>query len=198
MANKYFLLVLALVFSLCCASVVSAQDEWTGNINAFLGRKTLDTDDWKPAEEQGEFGVEFDFRPKSWPINIAIDLLGASGEGTVFDPVLGNVKLKSKTSEFNIGVRKIWELAASPVRPFIGGGLSFMHAEGEVEIPGVGAASESGNGTGIWLGGGVYFTLAEHFNLGFELKYSDASVTIAGVDVNAGGTHIGLLAGYHW
>jgi opacity protein-like surface antigen len=197
MANKYVILVLALVLSLFCASVVSAQDEWTGNINAFLGRKTLDKDDWKPAEEQGEFGVEFDFRQKSWPISIAIDLLGASGEGNAFDPLLGNVKFKSKTSEFNLGVRKIWELP-SPVRPFIGGGLSFMRAEGEVEIPGMGSASESGTGTGIWLGGGVYFTLGEHFNLGFELKYSDASVTIAGVDVNAGGTHVGLLAGYHW
>jgi opacity protein-like surface antigen len=196
--NKYVILVLALALSLLCASVVSAQDEWTGNVNAFLGRKTLDKDDWAPAEKQGEFGVEIDFRQRDWPLSIAIDLMGASGEGDVYDPFFGTIdKFKSRTTEINIGARKIWNEPA-PVRPFIGGGLSFMRAEAEVEVPGVGSNTESGNGTGIWLGGGVYFTLGQHFNIGLELKYSTANVNIAGVDVNAGGTHFGLLAGYHW
>ncbi len=192
MPNKYVVVVLALVLTLLGASVVSAQDGWTGNVNVFLGQKTLDKDDWEPAEKQGEFGIEVDLRPKDWPISIAIDLMGAAGEGDV-----GPITFKSKTSEFNIGVRKIWE-GPAPVRPFIGGGLSFMRAEAEVSIPGIGSDTESDTGAGIWLGGGVYFTLGEHFNLGLELKYSKADVTIAGVDVDAGGTHFGLLAGYHW
>jgi opacity protein-like surface antigen len=197
MVNKYIIIVLALALSFLCVSVVSAQ-EWTGNVNAFLGGKTLDKSDWEPAEKQGEIGVEIDFRPKDWPINIAIDLLGASGEGDFVDPVFGTIDtFKSRTSEVNIGIRKIWEGLAL-VRPFIGGGLSFMHAEAEVDIPGVGSDTESDSGAGIWLGGGVYFTLGEHFNLGLEVKYSKADVTIAGVDTDAGGTHFGLLAGYHW
>ena len=198
MVNKYIIAVLALALSLLCASVVSAQDEWTGNVNAFLGHKTLDKGDWEPAEEKGEFGIEIDFRKKDWPVSIAIDLMGASGEGNFVDPIFGTIdKAESRTSEFNIGARKIWDELA-PVRPFIGGGLSFMRAEAKVTIPGIGSASESGTGAGIWLGGGVYFTLGYHFNLGLELKYSNADVTIAGVDANAGGTHFGLLAGYHW
>ncbi len=198
MVKKHVILVLALVFSLLCASVVSAQEVWTGNVNAFLGRKNLDKGEWEPAQDQGEFGIEVDFRKKSWPISIAIDVMGASGEGNFFDPVFGTIdKAESRTSEFNIGVRKIWDELA-PVRPFIGGGLSFMRAEAEVTIPGIGSNTESDTGAGIWLGGGVYFTLGQHFNLGLELKYSHADVTIAGVDTNAGGTHFGLLAGYHW
>jgi hypothetical protein len=133
-------------------SVVSAQDEWTGNVNAFLGQKTLDSD-WEPAEDQGEFGIEIDFRQKDWPISIAIDVMGASGEENVFDPDFGTTdKFESRTSEFNIGVRKIWDELA-PVRPFIGGGLSFMRAEAELTIPGMGSFSDSGTGAGIWLGG---------------------------------------------
>jgi opacity protein-like surface antigen len=195
MPNKYVVVVLVLVLTLLSASVVSAQNEWTGNVNAFLGRKTLDKSDWEPVEKQGEFGLEVDFRQKDWPISIAIDILGASGKGDVVDPSFGTIDtFKSRTSEFNIGVRKIWEVPA-PVRPFIGGGLSLMRAEAEVSIPGVGSNTESDTGAGIWIGGGVYFTLGDHFNLGLELKYSTADVTIAGVDTNAGGTHFGLLAG---
>ena len=198
MSNKYIIVVLALVLSFLCASAVSAQNEWTGNVNAFLGRKTLDRSDWEPAERQGELGIEIDFRQKDWPISIAIDVMGASGKGDVVDPLFGTIDtFKSRTSEFNIGVRKIWEGAAL-VRPFIGGGLSYMRAEAEVSIPGFGSHTESDSGVGIWLGGGVYFTLGDHFNLGLELKYSKADVTIAGVDTDAGGNHFGILAGYHW
>jgi len=51
---------------------------------------------------------------------------------------------------------------------------------------------------GIWLNGGIYWTLGEAFNLGFELAYSHAKVTVFGEDANAGGGHAGILLGYHW
>ena len=196
MVKKYIIAVLALVPFLLSASVATAQDQWTGNIDMFLGQKNLDKDDWEPVEEQGEFGIEVDFREKDWPVNIAIDVLASSDDQSIIDPFFGQVDLEGKTTEFNIGIRKIWD--ESSVRPFIGGGLSYIRAEAKVTIPGIGSNSESDTGVGIWLGGGVYFTLGEHFNLGVELKYSDANVTIADVDVAAGGTHFGLLAGYHW
>lgn len=201
MLKKHIIAVLAMGSLLLSASVVSAQDQWTGNMNLFLGQKNLDKDDWEPVEEQGEFGIELDFRKKDWPVSIAIDILSSSADDsvTVFDPLFGfvTVDVEGKTSEFNVGVRKIWEEHPT-VRPFIGGGLSFIRAEMEVTIPGFGSASDSDTGVGIWLGGGIYLTMAEHFNLGVELKYSDANVTIADVDGTAGGTHFGLLAGYHW
>ena len=197
MVKKYIIAFLALVPFLLSASVASAQDQWTGNINVFFGQKNLDKDDWEPVEEQSEFGIEVDFRKKDWPVNIAIDVLVSSDDQSIIDPFFGQVDLEGKTKEFNIGIRKIWDEHSS-VRPFIGGGLSYIRAEAEVTIPSLGSASESDTGIGIWLGGGVYFTLGEHFNLGVELKYSDADVTLFDVDAAAGGTHYGLLAGYHW
>ncbi|MGE5172432.1 MAG: outer membrane protein [Betaproteobacteria bacterium] len=196
MTYRYRIVVLIVLLSLFCASGVLAQDEWTGNVNAFLGQKKLDSADWEPVDEQPEFGIEIDFRKRNWPISIAIDFMGSSDEETVFDPTLGPVTLEGKTSEFDIGVRKIFDELA-PVKPFIGGGISFIRAEATVTAFG-GEANESDTGAGIWLDGGLYFTLGQHFNLGFELKYSDADVTIAGINVKAGGTHVGLLAGYHW
>jgi hypothetical protein len=45
---------------------------------------------------------------------------------------------------------------------------------------------------------GIYWTLAEHLNIGFELRWSKADVSAYGIDVDAGGTHAGLFVGYHW
>ena len=56
--------------------------------------------------------------------------------------------------------------------------------------------SDDNNGIGIWLNGGVYWTLSQHFNLGLDLRYSQADVTL--FDVDAGGTHAGVILGYHW
>jgi len=194
----YRALILATVFTIVSAPVVFAQEgEWTGNINGFLGAKALNNDDWSPAEDEGEIGIKFDIRHKSWPISLAIDYNYAqSGEENFSDPFLGNGTFQSTTTELNIGIRKIWE-QLSNIRPFIGGGISFESAKGEVKALGQ-SASESDNGTGFWFGGGVYWTLAEHFNLGLDLEVSSANVTIAGVDVNSGGGHFGFLAGYHW
>lgn len=192
MLNLLRMIVFITLFSISGVSFAFAeQDAWTGNANILLGGKTLDEDDWEPAERQGEFGIEIDFRKKDWPINIAIDLLGAAGEETE-----GFTKRESRTSEFNIGVRKVWGQFPH-LRPFIGGGLSFIRAEDEVTVLGF-TVSDDDSGTGIWLGGGVYWTLEEHFNIGFELKSSFAEVTLFNKDVNAGGGHFGFLAGYHW
>ncbi len=164
------------------------QSDWTGNVNFFLGAKALE-DEWEPAEDQVEFGVEIDFRQQSWPVSIAIDLLVAAGE----DDFLG-INVESRTSELNIGVRKIWDKSPQ-VRPFIGGGISFISGEFEWKTIGI---SEDDSAMGFWLGGGVYWALSEHFNLGLELKSSYAEINLFGLDGNAGGGHFGLLIGYHW
>jgi hypothetical protein len=41
-------------------------------------------------------------------------------------------------------------------------------------------------------------TLGQSFNLGFDLRYSSADITLGGFEVEAGGTYAGLLLGYHW
>ena len=172
--------------------VINAHgNESTGNVNFFLGQKTLDKNDWEPFEEQGEFGVLVDFKQESWPVSIAIDLLASLDEHTI-----SGIETDASTSEFDIGVRKIWEVAGSSIRPFVGGGLAFINAE--IEATNVVSVSVDDSGTGIWLNGGVYWTLGQHFNLGLQARYSKAEVTLAGIDGEAGGTHAGIMLGYHW
>ncbi len=166
-------------------------DGWTGNVNFILGTKTLDSDDWGTFDEQAAFGVLVDFKQNNWPISIAIDMLGSLDKETV-----SGIETEGNTSEFDIGVRKIWEVSGSSIRPFIGGGLAFINAELKTSTPVTVSVSDSG--TGIWLNGGVYWTLGQHFNLGLQARYSKAEVSFSGFDVEAGGIHAGLMLGYHW
>ena len=58
--------------------------------------------------------------------------------------------------------------------------------------------SESDTAMGSWVEGGIYFTVSERFNIGFNLRLSQAEVTLYGVEFEAGGTHTGLLLGFPW
>ena len=166
-------------------------NEWTGNVNFFLGQKTLEENDWAPVDKQAEFGVLVDFKQQNWPVSIALDFLGSTDEATE-----SGVNLEGTTSEFDVGVRKIWEVAGSSIRPYVGGGIAFINAE--IKATGFNTVSQDDNGTGIWLNGGVYWTLGQHFNLGLDLRYSQADVTLFDVEGKAGGTHAGIILGYHW
>jgi opacity protein-like surface antigen len=184
--KKYILAVLLMSY------FISANaSQWTGNVNFFLGGKTLEENEWAPVDEQGEFGVLVDFKQSQWPVSIAIDILGSADEATV-----SGFNFEGITSEFNVGVRKIWQVAGSSIRPYIGGGLAFVYAE--FKETSFFTISNDDNSTGIWLNGGVYWTLGQNFNLGLDLRYSQADVTLFGVDVDAGGTHAGIILGYHW
>ena len=170
---------------------------WTGNVNLLLGAKALDEDDWEPIHEHGQGGLLVDFRPADWPVSIAVDFLRSRDSDSVFDPGSGLfVDVRGETSELNLGVRKIWDERPS-VRPFVGGGLAHISASLRASAAGL-RVSDSDNSIGFWLNGGVYWTLGESFNLGLDLRYSQASVNLFGVSTDAGGGHAGLLLGYHW
>jgi len=202
---KKFLALVIMLFWLSVPTLAISDSSpspagWTGNINAFLGMKYLDEDDWEPVEEQTEFGLRIDFKQEGWPVSIAIDYLVSSDDdtGLWYDPVIGifTATVEGETSELCLGVRKIWDHFPT-MRPFIGGGIARITAEAKVSALGFSDSADD-DAIGIWIGGGVYWTLAEHFNIGFDVRWSKAEVTFYGVDGEAGGSHVGLLLGYHW
>ncbi len=186
----------AVFLSMVPPAGAAAEKQWTGNANLLMGAKALDKTDWEPANEQSEAGIETDFRRRDWPLSVAIDVLGAAGEGKVYDPFFGEAGMRSETSELCLGIRKVWDGSPS-VRPFIGGGISMLKATARVTVLGI-TVEDSGSGTGSWLGGGVYWTLGDSFNIGFEFRASSGKTKLFGQEIKAGGTHGGLLVGYHW
>lgn len=184
---KKYLIVVAMIM---LAFNVHAEQS-TGNVNFFLGAKSLDSSDWDPVDDHASFGILVDFANPAWPVNIAIDFLGSYGEETV-----SGVKSEGTTSEINLGVRKIWNVGGTSMRPYIGGGIALVR--GELKRTVVLTFIDDDNGAGIWLNGGIYWTLGQSFNLGFDLRYTQAEITLYGIDREAGGTYGGLLLGYHW
>jgi hypothetical protein len=185
MKKAVFLAVIC--FLLFIPDVAISGNNVTGNINIFIGTKALE-DEWAPADKQDELGIEADFKESDWPFSMAISLLRGSSEGD-----LGGQGLKSETSELNVGLRKIWDNFPH-TRPFIGGGIALI----KCEFRGLGV-SDDHSAVGAWIGAGIYWTLAEKLNIGFEGKISFAETTLFdAVNVDAGGAHLGCLVGLHW
>jgi hypothetical protein len=187
MDRKVVLAVLPLCAALMAPLAGADTGEWTGNVNFSLGSKALDQDDWEPVEDQGEFGVSVDFGKKDWPVNIVIALYGSGDESSY-----QGYDVEGTTSEFRVGVQKAWSPSPN-MHPFIGGGIALIGAEYKVE-----PVSDDDTGTGLWINGGIFWTLGTAFNLGFELGHSQADVTLFGVDGEAGGGHAAIILGYHW
>jgi hypothetical protein len=171
------------------SSAVFAKAE--GDVNFFLGIKTLDEDDWEPIEDQGAFGAEISIGQDTWPVMIAIDpfFSGAKDDEFGFD-------LKGATSELAIGVRKIWNV--DNVHPYVGGGPSLLSASLEVENPFGADVDDDDTTLGWWLGGGVFWRLGSRFNIGIAARFSSGEVTLFDVDLEAGGLQGGLLLGWGW
>jgi hypothetical protein len=118
-------------------------------------------------------------------------MVGSDDEGTS-----EGVQLEGSTHELQLGVRKNFA-ATSTMRPFLAGGVTLVNADIEA-FDADSFGSDSDSGVGYWLSGGVYWTLGGSFNLGFEVGHSEAEVDLFGVEGDAGGTHAGMLFGYHW
>lgn len=194
MKHSKFIIIIAMVLFFAVDSFAADQG-WTGNVNFTLGAKSLDEDDWEPIEDQGEIGIHLDLRTTNWPVSIYLAFLASYGDDTTrIDGFRADVE--GRTSEFRFGVRKIWEPTTN-MRPYFGGGLALVTAEIEVSAFGE-KLDDSDSALGFWLGGGIYWTLGEHFNIGLDIAWSKAEVTLFDTDGEAGGGHAGLLLGYHW
>lgn len=182
------------------AAVVSAVgspalgDDWSGDIDLLLAGKHLSAQDWGPTDRQGELGLMSNWQDRAWPVALAFDLLAARRDADFQEG--GFNWQHAQTTEMDVGARKIWR-PGDIVRPYAGGGLTLASAELERTGP-AGSASDSSGGVGLWLGGGVAWTLGQAFNIGVDAKFSRAEVDLLGAQRNAGGFHLGLLLGYHW
>ncbi len=166
-----------------------SESVWTGSLSLFAGKKFLD-DDWEPLDEHNEFGAVFNFRQRSWPVDIAFDVFYSWDDDSV-----GSIDLDGDTLEFNIGARKVWE--SNKIQPFIGGGLAIIKAEIEASAFGV-KVSDDDTDAGLWAECGIRYLISDQLSLGLDLRYSWVEVTLLDVDGDAGGVHLGILLGYHW
>ncbi len=159
------------------------ESDLTWSASFLIGQKFLDDGDWFELDEQVEVGVLLNLGKRSWPVNIAFDILYSWDD---FNDVDGD------TLELNIGIRKFWD--SSRLQPFIGGGLAIIRAK----IDFASWIVYDDTGAGIWAECGLRYLITDQFSLGLDLRYSWAEVTLFGEDTNAGGAHAGIILGFHW
>jgi len=167
--------------------------DWSGNVSGYLGQKSLDDDDWQELDKQAGLGVIFDLKHKNWPVSIALDII-ASGD----EHESGTQKNTGFTVEHHIGIRKIFALPDYSLKPYIGGGVSIALADIENKNGSTVINDEEDRGVGTWVGVGTYYELTPHFNIGVDVRYSKAEVTLINIDREVGGLYTGVTAGYHW
>ncbi|MDH5976265.1 hypothetical protein CWO07_23800 [Vibrio splendidus] len=184
-----------LVIGMLASGIVQAND-WTGNINGFIGHKSLDSD-WGKFDSQGEFGIISDFGHQSWPFLIAIDVFVSASGDSKEKKNNGDLHVDGATSEFMIGIRRYFDLNYA-ISPYVGGGITSGYAYREIKQSDGTYKDENDDGYGPWVGAGVVWRPWKHFNVGFDARYSDFEVELFGKDQNAGGLHMGLNAGFHW
>lgn len=182
------------VLAAALVAVDASAQVWRGDADVIVAGKALGHDDWGSVDHQGELGIQTDFQRGDWPIAIAADLLVSGKTASISSP--GFTELRGNTSEFDVGARKIWR-PDDHLRPYVGGGLALVSGDLEFRGP-AGTVSDHDSGVGLWLGGGVFWTLSRAFNIGLDAKVSHADVRLFGADKSAGGLHLGLLLGYHW
>jgi opacity protein-like surface antigen len=167
-------------------------DGWTGNVSGYLGHKSVDADDWPNLDSQRSAGVISDFGKRSWPVSIAADLISAADVHKS-----GANEVTGGTMEIHFGARKVFTLENSSFSPYVGGGLAIISASLENENAGV-TVDDDETVVGAWIGVGTYYAVTPHFNLGLDVRYSKAEVTLFDKDREAGGLNVGITAGYHW
>lgn len=178
-----------------------------GSISLFLGQKNLDSSDWGSSnpnlygdsfDQQDEYGVLMDFRGDYWPISLAVDFLDSSHEVDYPDGYV-----IASTNEMNLGVRQIFNIYGTSLYPYAGGGLAFIDAKIE-DVYYYGSpcgyydCGDEDSAIGFWAGGGIIWQLPDQFNLGIDVRYSEATVTLNGRQYNAGGSHAGMTLGFRW
>ena len=195
-STRYAAFVVAAAWVLLATT--DAQARYRGDFNLFVGQAWLKRGDWAPVDQQPELGLMLNFGEERAPIHFVLDAFVSTDEVSRSAPT-GSRRLKGTSHEFAIGVRKVWDQAAT--RPHLGAGATAIGLSQELDGP-FGLVTNEDRAYGAWVDLGVSWRLASHLNLGIEARYSYALATLgsgsSGREVAAGGIHLGLLVGYGW
>ena len=196
--------IILLVFLCLSASDAFAAQDWCpferkeGNLCPYtwnahliiLGEKYLSSSDWRGSNStQGLYAAEIEIKHQTWPCYINFGLFSSRDE--YFDK-----KANAATNEISLGLKKIWRWK-DKLAPFLSGGLGYFYGKlGKTEQPSDG--HYSGTGIGCWASTGIYYFFNHNIHFGGLTRYSQGDVKINGRKLNAGGTQIGFLIGYHF
>lgn len=165
------------------------------NVYPFSWRKMSDGDLWDEVEDQYALGGMVDMGAPGSPLHFVVGLHTGVGAQDFSNPLVNDVL--ATTSELSFGMTGVWHLKNGTC-PFVSGGLSFVHAELEFDVPG-GTVKDDDEALGFFVEGGVYWRLSSHFNLGLHGRVlGGTSIEIFGADGDVDYWQVGPMIGWSW
>ena len=149
------------------------------------------------------FLVSLTIGKKTWPVHFALDFVSGEAKETRVGgfPLLPpfccfttQVVAKSETTEWDLGVRRMWR-KDEKFRPYAGGGVAFIHGRLSVAAQNINASDST---TGYWLDAGFRKPVKRRWDWGFDLRYSEGKINLGNGEVDAGGAQILLYFGGGW
>jgi hypothetical protein len=168
-----------------------------GDLNFLYGTRYLNHGYWAPDDYQRVYGATFDFGGGRWPVNLAIGYYESDDSSTIPAVPAGSADFDVHIHEYSFGVEKVIK-AGPAVRPFFGGGISFVTAESDVTSV-LGSVRDSSDTNGFYFHGGVFFRLGPSFNIGFDGRFLGGThVTLFNQHGDADYWQFGGILGFGW
>jgi hypothetical protein len=182
--------------------LLPASAVWAGNVNLIVGKRSMKDDGlWKgafqePIDEQDVYGVNIDWAPEEWPVNLLFGASMSTADGVILDP-MGSIDTDVEIMEVSFGLIHTWE-GHKLLRPYIGGGLSSVLAEIDASRAGLSEKFDD-KSFGFFVNGGLYLRFGRHFNVGLDGRFLYLTdLNIEGLSFDADYLQLGLLLGWHW
>ena len=199
--RKHWIRILAALVCAVALGLPSAASAVNGHVALAYAHKEADSDDWKPADSQTGWGALTATAWEGWPLHIAADVFETEDEGDFEVPFVGPAHREGSSREIALGIRKFW--GGNRAIGYAGTGLAMINVE-SVYTDASGSRRAEEDAAGPWLGGGVLWRFGKRFEVGVDLRWSNASADLDygnGVKdsaVEVGGFHAGLMFGLGW
>ena len=155
-------------------------------ISLYLGQRNLDEDAHDPVDEQFMFGIEYARERAGDALGFEIGTMNSFREDSV-----AGADVEGATGEIYAGVKKTF--GQDVVRPYVGGGLSYITAVAD----GSGFDIEHDSSLAAYLHGGVGFQVSDRVVLGLDARFLFGSeVTLFGVETDADYGQLAVFIGF--
>ena len=172
------------------ASLISAS-EYSGDISLSFGDKDISSNDWEGDESLNSIGIIANIKQSNWPVSIAFDAFLSLSEDLSED----NDEVSS--SEYHLGLRKVWQIPYLSLSPYLGGGFAVAFASLDEEIEGD-KENDTDRSIGVWAGIGANWNVIDNITIGADIRYSDAEYKLHNKDFDATGMSSAISVGYIW
>ena len=167
-----------------------------GRFSALVGKRSIDEDAFAPTDSPGVFAVEYSQVPDPGGPGFEFGLgLGFDDEDGAILPDNTLADLELRQAELYAGLRI--EFMAGPVRPYIGGGGTFLSTTTTIR-KGFLQAEEDDSVLGAYLHGGIQADLNDVLFLGLDYRHVFAEdYEFGGSSLTADYDQVSLVIGFN-